>query len=460
MRKPLALGALALLLALAFPGSASAYIYWPNVSGTGTQVDAIGRANLDGSSANQSFITGPSHPFGIAVDGSYVYWTNPGLGMIGRANLDGTSVNQYFLGAGEPWGVAVDGSHIYWTDSAFHTETIGRANLDGTSADPSFIPGVGGPVGIAVDNSHIYWANPDAGLSAARTSMAARSTRGSSPGQRFPAPLQSTARHVYWTNNHFSAGTIGRANLDGSSVNESFITVEHPSNIFGESDEGLAVDGSHIYWANFSGDAIGRANLDGTSVNQSFITTDRIPTGLAVDSFPNPTTTTVDCKPVILASLPGKATCTATVTDNSGVESPGGEVSFASSGAGSFGGVSICGLVPTSGSQAACQVSYAPAKEGSQVITALYQGALKHASSSGTGNVNVLINLFNFGLFRHLLRIPARPARQPARPRGSASVWSRPSNGVLGGGQRCEDHAAAAEGTVAAQGAVAAEAEG
>ena len=33
----------------------------------------------------------------------------------------------------------------------------------------------------------------------------------------------------------------------------------------------MAVDGQHIYWTNADG-TIGRANLDGSGVNQSFIT--------------------------------------------------------------------------------------------------------------------------------------------------------------------------------------------
>jgi hypothetical protein len=46
------------------PVSAGAVV-WANF-GSGT----IGRANLDGTGADESFITGASGPFGVAVDGS------------------------------------------------------------------------------------------------------------------------------------------------------------------------------------------------------------------------------------------------------------------------------------------------------------------------------------------------------------------------------------------------------
>ena len=35
---------------------------------------------------------------------------------------------------------------------------------------------------------------------------------------------------------------------------------------------GLAIEGSYIYWANASNGSIGRAKIGGTDVNQSFIT--------------------------------------------------------------------------------------------------------------------------------------------------------------------------------------------
>lgn len=67
---------------------------------------------------------------------------------------------------------------------------------------------------------------------------------------------------------------------------------------------GVALDGSHLYWANAASNAIGRANTDSTMVNQSFIATggNQI-CGVAVDSLapppptsspPPPTVTVVD----------------------------------------------------------------------------------------------------------------------------------------------------------------------
>lgn len=187
------------------------YIYWVDeVAGS------MGRAKLDGSDVNQSFVTGLGEPqdvtvspsyiyfttaygiertdlsgsnvtnlhqsgslFGIAVDNSYVYWTDPVTSTIGRANLDGTGATTLIGGLDRPDGVAVDGTYIFWTEH--YDNSIGRAKLDGTDANASFITGANGPVGIADDGTYIYWVN-----------------RGN--------------------------GQIGRAKLDGSDVNQSFIS--------------------------------------------------------------------------------------------------------------------------------------------------------------------------------------------------------------------------------------------
>jgi pimeloyl-ACP methyl ester carboxylesterase len=65
-------------------------------------------------------------------------------------------------------------------------------------------------------------------------------------------------------------GSIGRANLEGSGVNNTFITATKTgANLL----SGIAVDGQHIYRDDFGDHSIGRANLDGTDVNDSVITT-------------------------------------------------------------------------------------------------------------------------------------------------------------------------------------------
>lgn len=88
--------------------------------------------------------------------------------------------------------------------------------------------------------------------------------------------LVGNLRHIYWNNSR--TGTIGRAALDGTYVNQRFITASHQC-------RGAAVDANYIYWTNtFHGMAIGRADLNGSNVNQNFITLSSQPFGMAVNA--------------------------------------------------------------------------------------------------------------------------------------------------------------------------------
>ena len=128
------------------------HVYWANHD-NGT----IGRANLDGTGVNQSFIAARAAPCGVAVDAAHVYWANP-HGTIGRANLDGTGADQSFIDSGSrlTCGVAVDGSHVYWANRG-GIGSIGRANLNGTGVNASFVTGLVQPCGVAVDSvTNVY----------------------------------------------------------------------------------------------------------------------------------------------------------------------------------------------------------------------------------------------------------------------------------------------------------------
>ena len=170
------------------------HVYWGNGNSS-----TIGRANLDGTGANQSFISGATLPEGVAVDAGHVYWTNARRGhdRAGEPGRDGREPELHHrrllprrgggrrrprlldqLGsehdrAGEP---GRDGREPELHHRRLlprrgggrrrprlldqrRQSTIGRANLDGTGVNQSFITGASCPVGVAVDAGHVYWTN-------------------------------------------------------------------------------------------------------------------------------------------------------------------------------------------------------------------------------------------------------------------------------------------------------------
>jgi virginiamycin B lyase len=103
-------------------------------------------------------------------------------------------------------------------------------------------------------------------------------------GASVPGVVLVFGGYLYWTNLaplQDGAGTIGRARLNGTDVDQNFIAVpDGPSGV-----SALAVNARYLYWTNETAGTIGRANLDGTDVNQNFITGAAFPqTGLAIDS--------------------------------------------------------------------------------------------------------------------------------------------------------------------------------
>lgn len=82
---------------------------------------------------------------------------------------------------------------------------------------------------------------------------------------------------LYWS----TGPSIGRANLDGSNADPEFISVFFRGPI-GEAC-GIAVNDTHIFWADAVKGWIGRANIDGTEANYYLVDGAREPCGVAVD---------------------------------------------------------------------------------------------------------------------------------------------------------------------------------
>src|SRR6266511_2671582 len=282
-----ALGAAALLAMSVVATRADAFVYW-----AGQEGDTIGRANLDGTAVSQGFLAAPGlSPCGVAVDGTHVFWGGSSTNTIGRADLDGTNVDPNFVtGAQSPCGVAVYGPHVYWanTGSGLDGTTIGRANLDGTAVDQSFIDVASGPCGVEVDGLHIYWTNfatntigrADLDGTNVDPSFVSGANRpcGVAAGSAQIDRHHIIGGHVYWANAGSGLdGTIGRADLDGANLDQSFIKGLH-------GPWGVAANDTHIYWGSAGTSSIGRADLDGTGVSESFITIPQRPLGVALDA--------------------------------------------------------------------------------------------------------------------------------------------------------------------------------
>jgi hypothetical protein len=172
---------------------------------TSTQVVKVGNASL----------------FGIALGGPYIYWSTEhgprDRGAIMRASLTGGQVRRVVGGLTSVESVvAVDG-YVYWDDR----HGIGRVALDGSHLQRHLIDLIPEQIGTGADG------------------------------------LMSDGTHLYFS--RCDDNTIGRADLDGSDVDESWISLTAKS-----CPQGLAVAGTHLYWTQLGSGTIGRARLDGS----------------------------------------------------------------------------------------------------------------------------------------------------------------------------------------------------
>ncbi len=126
-------------------------MYWSQIGGAS---DAIGRANLNGTSQDLNFIVEGGALGGLAIDASddKIYYGNGSTQKIRRATLsDGSGATDFITGAGLVNDMDLDliNGYIYWADSSGF---IKRRLLSGGSID-SLAHGLGQTRGIALDVS-------------------------------------------------------------------------------------------------------------------------------------------------------------------------------------------------------------------------------------------------------------------------------------------------------------------
>ncbi|MEI6687885.1 MAG: hypothetical protein WCN97_00840 [Thermoleophilia bacterium] len=122
---------------------------WLYVGNTGVY-SCMQRYHIDGSGVDPNFSLCVGDVRSIDVDGRHVYWAINNGTTIGRAKLNGTGSNASWLSSGsDTFGVTVTGSSIYWARRS-GGGAIGRADLSGANANSSLITGAG----ISSSNEH------------------------------------------------------------------------------------------------------------------------------------------------------------------------------------------------------------------------------------------------------------------------------------------------------------------
>ena len=212
------------------------YVFW------GRQ-GAVGRANVDGSAPNPNFAgDGNCNVLSVAANATHVYWlsscASPAVRYVRRMPVGGGGMELVHSGPSlAACGIAIDGTYVYWTDF----DRVGRIPLGGGTPEPDWrvltLPAQTQACGLAVDTQYVYFGvsgtHSTAGTTIGRFSKDGSGTPDNSfiTGARFlggsanPVGLAVDADHVYWGHQGDPAAnsSIGRAGKDASGVDPSFV---------------------------------------------------------------------------------------------------------------------------------------------------------------------------------------------------------------------------------------------
>jgi hypothetical protein len=190
----------------------------------------------------------------------------PATYAIDELNLSAPTVSTQVVNVASAnlFGIAVGGPDVYWITEAGPRDrgAIMRASLTGEHVR-RVVGGLTSADSVIAVHGYVYWADHDAiGRAALDGSHLQRHLIDLSPedDDAVADGLASDGTYLYFT--RCDGNTIGRADLDGNDVQERLISLGARS-----CPQGLAVAGTHIYWTQLGSGTIGRAGLDGRDVN-------------------------------------------------------------------------------------------------------------------------------------------------------------------------------------------------
>ena len=206
--------------------TSSNYGLWISASGGyvySTGNSALRRVNTDGTGSTTLFNGSGSYPsylYGVAVDTNYIYFGNDYSKQIGRANLDGTSVNYSWVNLASTLNYAVAdmtraNSFLFFHEGGnVNGKRIGRIGIDGTG--PTTIAtdadAGGGISGVASDYNYVYWVDYKSGEIGRVGQDGTGAIDNFITGLSYPWDLEVTSSNIYVLEN----GTVVRYNLDGT----------------------------------------------------------------------------------------------------------------------------------------------------------------------------------------------------------------------------------------------------
>jgi hypothetical protein len=179
--------------------------YWVTSEPSGVWFAPLGGSGGDARAVAAQQSTGlavetTTDAFGVAVDGSHVYWTDREQHNVRRrplATLDQNLPGEQIATGGMPRHLTTDADRVYWvTEDGFimaHAKTVGgaAAMLAGNQT---------GAFNIIADDHYVYWTRNIKDGTVSRVPKNGGAVEDLASGQKSPLGLAQECGTVYWTN--------------------------------------------------------------------------------------------------------------------------------------------------------------------------------------------------------------------------------------------------------------------
>jgi hypothetical protein len=266
-------------------------IYWTNraFSSQGA-VGSVMKCPVGGCNGSPATIaSGQASPGAIAINAMSIYWVdNPGIGgSVLSCAIGGCGGSPTTLASGQlgPSGIALDSKNVYWTDDVSPGGPVMMCALSGCGGAPTTLASnQNQPLGIVADGTNVYWTN--IGLNLGGDSVMECPVGGCpvtdagvgitlASGQSYPNAPVVSGGNVYWVDTN--SGAVVRCAVGGCGGNPTTL-------VSGEVDPfELASDGISLYWTNASGGTVVSCPIGG-GTRTTLATGQQSPNGIAVDS--------------------------------------------------------------------------------------------------------------------------------------------------------------------------------
>jgi hypothetical protein len=221
------------------------FIYWADYAAG--RINETPKPGVAGST--RTVVQGLTQPLRVAIDASNVFWTSRvGAGAANKTNGQALwTTNQQ---GGQPWGLAIDATHVYYTDPT-RGEVVRVAIASGTPT--VIVPNQTGARGLFGDASNIYWTTSSGNvmMSTKASVNAVPIVQGQTNPQELVVDTTAAPAEAYWVDVS-QTGNVAKA----PATNGAMATIVAPNQ---KSGQCVAVDSTSVYWAVYGGTQILKA---------------------------------------------------------------------------------------------------------------------------------------------------------------------------------------------------------